>query len=1139
MTILNELKNRSEQSQDNVKIDLKLYNLVDDIEKEARNHLKRVITVLPEFDIHDEKHSEKVIKNIEDLLGSNIFKLSSYELFLLHLSAFLHDCAMAPSEYEITVMKLTEGNNIYYGENFSIKHDLKPPLKYSESLYIINSNKDLIYKDFDLPAKWIFCDANETDFINYLAELLTDYQNFRNGFTEKLKAIENIDQFKLLNDFIRIDYIRATHHARVEKYIKNLEIKFGNAFEQSSWGRKLAHDLAKICRSHGENIDFVNQLSINSQYYGSDSANLQMVAIMLRLGDIIHYSFDRAPITILSSKIFKSEYSFQEWAVKNSGANYSIQNGLISYRAYCENPETYFKLHQYIDWIEIEIQNYFKFQRKWTIEYIENLQDKIDRSNINNDESKFLPKRGLGFSLNQKKILELLNGVGLYKDKFACLRELYQNSMDACKCMISKNEAQSIHIRGNIEFGIEETEDGSILYCLDNGIGMSKDIIEKYLLNIGNSYYKSSDFYKQQSKWNGHFTPTSQFGIGILSCFMIGNKIEITTKSEEDDYISCVINGIHDHFFYKPSDISSKEKITKTGTLIKIHLKSDIAQNLEYSSINKLGLLILGVHKTSRNFQDSDKIWEKHIYYFINNFIKIVPNNIDVNILLKNNELLPIFSKPLNVLENEKFKMDILENVKPINDFLNLSCNTDQIPPTIDELHQSLSFYKVKIDKENTSFFTIISLPKGIINFSFKKFNSTLFFLGKHGISIDGIAIEKQSINQFDHYFSDALSQLGCLDFSGENRPSISVDRKSIIEYPSDCEAQAKEISIQYIKKAIEIAKLHLEQYNILENTPQFDIVWDYILDKINFADVLFINELSKTKYGEILSNDINNILYNNISIKQFINCEKIILKKFLFDGLNQLSQKLVISKLMSADSIDIEGEDWKIHMKNFNTNLITKNGYDYRDDRLLIKARNWNVFNSDYDLITEFYPMIPSKLFDKLEAFRSERVSGNVKKLSNYSNGILGIFSQSPLLVHSKLGMYMGDKNIGRKKLSVYNFDNKRSDIMILELNENRHNNRAKHYILMAFISPVCLTQEEEIELQKHQGDSDYVKGISEGWSILITSMAIQNTVILAGKASREDLVNQLTDEFWKEYEDYEFRFTDETLMKRNMPLS
>lgn len=45
---------------------------------------------------------------------------------------------------------------------------------------------------------------------------------------------------------------------------------------------------------------------------------------------------------------------------------------------------------------------------------------------------------------------------------------------------------------------------------------------------------------------------------------------------------------------------------------------------------------------------------------------------------------------------------------------------------------------------------------------------------------------------------------------------------------------------------------------------------------------------------------------------------------------------------------------------------------------------------------------------------------------------------------------------------------------------------------------------------------------------------MKKQNLVIIAGKTTRQQLVNKLSDDFWEEYADYEFRFTDDTLMEK-----
>ena len=370
MKIIDELKKRSENPSDEVKIELKLYNLADELEKKARNHLKRITNVLPEFDIHDEKHSEKVISNIEKLLAEKVIELSTYELFLLQLSSFFHDCAMAPSDWEINVLKFTEGTEKFNINDESIAHDLKEPYKISHAIEVITKHKSSLYGTFQGDVKkWLFSPKREDDLIKYLASLLVEYQNHRNGFAEQLRKVNSNKDFEDLNTFIRTDYIRATHHIRIQSYVNNLESYFGHSFEQPAWGKKLAKDLALVCRSHGEDVSYLEMFSISAQYYGSESANLQLVGMLLRLGDIIHFSFDRAPIELRSSRLFKSEFSFLQWALKNNGANYSIEHGKISFRAYCDNPEIYFKLHQYLDWIEIEIQNYFKLDRLWPETY--------------------------------------------------------------------------------------------------------------------------------------------------------------------------------------------------------------------------------------------------------------------------------------------------------------------------------------------------------------------------------------------------------------------------------------------------------------------------------------------------------------------------------------------------------------------------------------------------------------------------------------------------------------------------------------------------------------------------------------------------------------------------------------------------
>jgi hypothetical protein len=89
-------------------LSLKFYSLLLKIQDAAVIHLKEINRSLPDFDIHDEDHSQIVLQNIEILSASKMTELSSVELFMLHLAPFLHDIGMAPPRWELNTFEVVE-----------------------------------------------------------------------------------------------------------------------------------------------------------------------------------------------------------------------------------------------------------------------------------------------------------------------------------------------------------------------------------------------------------------------------------------------------------------------------------------------------------------------------------------------------------------------------------------------------------------------------------------------------------------------------------------------------------------------------------------------------------------------------------------------------------------------------------------------------------------------------------------------------------------------------------------------------------------------------------------------------------------------------------------------------------------------
>ena len=221
---------------------------------------------------------------------------------------------MAISDYEMKVMELTEGTQDKFINKDSLKNDGKKCFTQKEAKAFITKNKDAIYQDFNKEIQnWLFVPHSENDLIEYLSGLLIEYQEFRNG---NFSVIKSCDNFTKTNQSLRIEYIRQTHHKRIYEYIKNWgNTKFSD-FPVSGLGQRIATDLASICKAHGEAPKFLGNLGTHIEYYGCDSNNLQFIAMLMRIGDIVHFSNERAPLELRSLKQFDSDYSFGQWKIK-------------------------------------------------------------------------------------------------------------------------------------------------------------------------------------------------------------------------------------------------------------------------------------------------------------------------------------------------------------------------------------------------------------------------------------------------------------------------------------------------------------------------------------------------------------------------------------------------------------------------------------------------------------------------------------------------------------------------------------------------------------------------------------------------------------------------------------------------------
>lgn len=207
---------------------------------------------------------------------------------------------------------------------------------------------------------------------------------------------------------------------------------------------------------------------------------------------------------------------------------------------------------------------------------IDCIPNRVDRSRIEPKNNGYI-YHDLEFSLSRDEIVKLLMTESLYKSPSLCIRELLQNSLDALrhrKCIFKKDIGID-WTDGKVKFKHELDEYGrEVVSCEDNGIGMDEKIITNFLTKVGRSYYKSPEFLKDKETLASsgiNFEPCSQFGIGFMSCFMLGDTIIIKTRR---DYgynagkgipLVVEINGLNGIIMIKRGDDNQE-----IGTSIKI-----------------------------------------------------------------------------------------------------------------------------------------------------------------------------------------------------------------------------------------------------------------------------------------------------------------------------------------------------------------------------------------------------------------------------------------------------------------------------------------------------------------------------------------------------------------------------------------
>jgi molecular chaperone HtpG len=170
----------------------------------------------------------------------------------------------------------------------------------------------------------------------------------------------------------------------------------------------------------------------------------------------------------------------------------------------------------------------------------------------------------------------------LYSDHEIFLRELISNATDATvklKYLTNIGEAKVEY--GNPMIEIKIDKENKKLHIIDQGIGMTKDEIEKYINEI--AFSGAEEFIEKYKDESGDDKGIiGHFGLGFYSAFMVADKVEIISKSFKEE------PAVHWECDGSPEYSTKKSKKTSRGTEIVLHIAEDSLEFLEDARINEL-----------------------------------------------------------------------------------------------------------------------------------------------------------------------------------------------------------------------------------------------------------------------------------------------------------------------------------------------------------------------------------------------------------------------------------------------------------------------------------------------------------------------------------------------------------------------
>jgi len=480
--------------------------------------LQSIGNLFPHYSRHDESHSKQILINIERLLGENIAQLTATDTWLLLEAAYWHDIGMVVPQRDIASALMLPAFQQYLAV---IRRDTRHELRQ-------------FAEHFD-PNDMLKC------------------------FGGADTPMEAVDKFRQL----MAEWFRRQHAERSERIVQAPWESAGISSPRTELiPARLYKLLGRICRMHGLPFGELiaptpNGLPFKEVGLGVEDCHPRFVACLLRMGDLLDLDDNRfCPVMQRISGEHRPKITKAHEDKHASIRHLRIDRERIEITAECETLDGYLETFKWFDWLKQEIQDQMTNWQRIVPSRTFGLLPTLGSIAVRMSGELQILNEGQRpqFSVDSENAVALLQGNNLYATKFACVRELLQNAVDATllRLWLTKAVGQSpsqlnspfspaardILESATVEFELEENlgtpnvPDGKTVWTLtisDRGTGISRKDLG-HMLRIGGAQGNI----ERQEKINGMpewMKPSGAFGIGFQSVFLICEEVTLISKS--------------------------------------------------------------------------------------------------------------------------------------------------------------------------------------------------------------------------------------------------------------------------------------------------------------------------------------------------------------------------------------------------------------------------------------------------------------------------------------------------------------------------------------------------------------------------------------------------------------------------------